>query len=98
MPTKCADMTVQLVAEPSYEGANGLSLLRQVQQDLFDALAAENWQRVRELDRTCAALVERVIAANRAEPSMLVGALRELKGVYASLIQQCQLEVSALAL
>jgi len=91
-------MTVQLVAEFDYQGANGLSLLRQMQRDMIDALQAENWQRVRELDQTCAALVERLIAANRADPSTLVQALGELKGVYANLIQQCQREVSAMAL
>ncbi len=91
-------MTVQLVAEPDYRGRNGISLLRQVQRDIIEALHAENWQRVRELDQTCAALVERVIAANRTDPSTLVSALSELKGVYANLIRQCQQEVRAMAL
>src|SRR5690625_7703455 len=83
-------MTVQLVAEPDYRGRNGISLLRQVQRDIIEALHAENWQRVRELDQTCAALVERMIAANLTDPSTLVSDLSEKKGVYAYINCQCQ--------
>ncbi|MDQ2078105.1 hypothetical protein [Marinimicrobium sp. ABcell2] len=91
-------MALQLAAEPDYRGAPGLALLRQMQRDIISALQAEDWLRVRELDRSCAALVEKIVAANGDDPSTLVQALSELKGVYANLIQQCHREAKAMAL
>lgn len=91
-------MSLHLVAEPDYTGAEGLAQLRELQRALISAQNAEDWVRVRELDRACAHLVEKVIAANRSDPSTLVQALSELKGVYASLIDRCQREVSSMAL
>jgi flagellar protein FliT len=90
-------MALQLVSEPDYRGASGLVLLRELQRDITAALHAEDWLRVRELDRSCASLVERLIAANPDDLSILVLALSELKGVYANLIQRCQHEADAMA-
>lgn len=91
-------MTLQLVPEPDYRGEQGLAQLRQLQRSLSEALKAENWLRVRELDRATPRLIERVIDANRDDRSALVQALSELKGVYSNLISRCQSEVARMAL
>lgn len=91
-------MALYLVPEPDYRGEQGLAHLRRLQSSLSDALQAEDWLRVRELDRISARLIERVIEANRDDRSALVQALSELKGVYSNLISRCQSEVSRMAL
>ncbi len=91
-------MALHLVPEPDYRGEQGLAQLRQLQRSLCEALKAEDWLRVRELDRVSARLIERVIEANRDNPSALVQALSELKGVYSNLINRCQSEVARMAL
>lgn len=91
-------MSLRLVAMPDYSGTQGLAQLRHMQRALIRAQGAEEWARVRDLDRACAHLVEKVVAANRHDQSILVQALSELKGVYANLIDRCQKEVSSMAL
>lgn len=89
-----------LAAVPSvdYQGDSGVCQVRQLQRELVQALRSEDWLRVRELDRACAGLVDRVIAANREDGTALVMALSELKGVYANLIDRCHNEVLKMAL
>ncbi len=89
-------MTIQLVPSPEYRGQEGIMAMRNLQQELTKALHAEDWEKVRHLDRICVVLIDRVIAANRNDKSTLVCALSELKGVYAGLIAQCQREVTLL--
>ncbi len=89
-------MTIQLVPAPEYRGQEGIMAMRCLQQELTKALHAEDWEKVRHLDRICIVLIDRVIAANRNDKSTLVCALSELKGVYAGLIAQCQREVTLL--
>lgn len=89
-------MYIQLVPTPEYQGEAGINAMRGVQQELARALQQEDWERVRHLDRICVVLIDRVIAANRDDKSILVRALSELKGVYAGLIAQCQREVTLL--
>ncbi|HSX49877.1 MAG TPA: hypothetical protein VLF09_02895 [Cellvibrio sp.] len=89
-------MTIQLVPSPEYRGQEGIMAMRNLQQELTEALRAEDWEKVRHLDRICVVLIDRVIAANRNDKSTLVCALSELKGVYAGLIAQCQREVTLL--
>ncbi len=89
-------MTIQLVPSPEYRGQEGIMAMRNLQQELTKALRAEDWEKVRHLDRICVVLIDRVIAANRNDKSTLVCALSELKGVYAGLIAQCQREVTLL--
>ena len=91
-------MALSAVPNPAYRGAAGVAQVRPLRNELVQALQAEDWWTVRELDRACAGLVERVIAANGGEGTALVRALSELKGVYANLIEQCQEEVLKLAL
>ncbi|HSC68985.1 MAG TPA: hypothetical protein VLC79_14930 [Cellvibrio sp.] len=89
-------MPIQLVAAPEYRGQAGIMAMRGLQRELTKALQAEDWDRVRHLDRICVLLIDKVINANRDDKSSLVCALSELKGVYAGLIAQCQREVTLL--
>lgn len=89
-------MAIQLVSAPEYRGHAGIMAMRGLQQELNKALTAEDWNRVRHLDRICVLLIDRVIVANRDDRSTLLCALSELKGVYAGLIAQCQREVTLL--
>jgi flagellar protein FliT len=70
--------------------------VRCLQEDLADALAKEDWARVRRLDQACVLLIDKIIAANKEDGYAVFLALRELKDVYASLIVQCQREAAAL--
>lgn len=89
-------MAIQLVSAPDYTGEAGIMAMRNLQQELARALQVEDWEKIRHLDRICAVLIDKVIAANRNDKSTLVCALNELKGVYAGLISQCQREVTLL--
>ncbi|WP_323814783.1 hypothetical protein [Cellvibrio sp. NN19] len=89
-------MAIHLVSAPEYVGAAGIMAMRGLQQELTNALQVEDWEKIRHLDRICALLIDRVVAANRNDKSTLVCALNELKGVYAGLIAQCQREVTLL--
>ncbi len=89
-------MNLRLVPEPDYTGEAGVVAMRSVQQALTVALQQEDWERIRHLDRICIVLIDKVIAANRNDKTTLIRALSELKGVYASLIAQCQQEVTLL--
>ncbi len=89
-------MSIHLVPYPNYCGESGILAMRSLQQDLNKALQQEDWEKVRQLDRICVLLIDRVISANRENKSTLVRALSELKGVYAGLIAQCHQEVTLL--
>lgn len=89
-------MAIHLVPAPGYHGQAGVMAMRGLQRELNKALLAEDWQRIRHLDRICVLLIDKVIAANRDDKTTLVRALSELKGVYAGLIAQCQREVTLL--
>lgn len=86
-------MSIRLVESPNYCGESGIGAMRALQQELTKALQADDWEKVRHLDRICVLLIDRVVAANRNDKTTLVRALSELKGVYAGLIAQCQREV-----
>ncbi|WP_049630025.1 hypothetical protein [Cellvibrio sp. pealriver] len=89
-------MAIQLISSPDYRGNAGVVAMRSVQQALTAALDAEDWEKVRHLDRICILLIDRVIASNRDDKAAVIDALSELKGVYAGLIAQCQREVTFL--
>lgn len=91
-------MALAAVPRPDYAGEAGVAQVRQLQREMVRALQAEDWYKVRELDRACASLLERVITANREDASALVQALNELKGVYANLIDRCHQQVLQMAL
>lgn len=91
-------MTLTSVPSLNYRGDAGVAQVRELQRELVSALRREDWHRVRELDRACAGLVERVVDANPQDGAALVRALSELKGVYANLIDRCHREVLKMAL
>lgn len=90
-------MPLQLVKHVDYAGNAGIYQVRNLQRALNEALEQEDWAEVRKLDRTCALVIDKVIAANQHDGNTLATALGELKGVYANLIVQCKREVAAMA-
>ena len=89
-------MTLHLVSVLDYSGMSGVGHVESLRKDLEAALAREDWVRVRRLDQTSVALINKVIAANRDDGSELILALKELKCVYARIINYCQSEVNAI--
>lgn len=87
-------MSLQLVAEPSLQGEAGVAQLRLLQMDMAKALARGDFVRVRQLDDACARLLDKLILANRQNRDLLMGALTDLKAVYAHLIATCQKEAT----
>jgi len=90
-------MRLQLVERVEYAGNSGVLQVRALQDALNTALEHEDWAMVRRLDQSCAALIDKVIAANKDDTRTLLQALSELKDVYASLIVECKREVASLA-
>lgn len=90
-------MQLHLVESVNYSGQAGVLQVRGLQNAFNKALAAEDWNQVRKLDQTCAALIDKVIDANGQDTAAIALALNELKGVYASLIVQCKREVALMA-
>lgn len=90
-------MSLQIVESASYAGTDGVMHVRNLQQALTAALYKEDWARIRQLDQTCAVLIEKVISANKDDRNALVLALSELKGVYSRLILKSQHEVASIA-
>ena len=90
-------MSLHKVKAIDYSGLSGVLQVRFLQQALEQALLQEDWPKVRRLDRTCVVLIDKVIAANKEDKTILILALSELKDVYAGLIMQCQCEVAAMA-
>ncbi len=86
---------LQLV-EASYAGEAGIEALRSIQLELQRAAQREDWSRIRKLDVACESIIEKVIAANRDNSSVLMRALSELKGVYANLLFKCHQEIAQL--
>lgn len=82
-----------LVEQPNYVGEEGIRILRNVQRAICEAMKAEQWDEVRHLDSVCASVVERLIAHNANDNSMLVRVLGELKGTYGGLLSRCEQRV-----
>ncbi len=92
-------MAVTLVPDPDYCGAQGVAQLRSLQREMMSALAAGDWLKLRRLDQSCPVIVERVIQANRQTGLVgLVHALKELKAVYATVIDTCRQQVAVMAI
>lgn len=91
-------MALVMVASPNYQASAGLAQVRDLQQALVTALKHQNWLEVQRLDRSCAALIEKVISANRDDSETLFLALNELKSVYSCLINRCQEKVASMAI
>jgi hypothetical protein len=90
-------MSLRLLEPVNYAGTAGVLLVRGLQWELNNAFIAEDWNRVRRLDQSCSALIEKVILANNGDACAIAEALSELKGVYASLIVRCRRELAAMA-
>jgi flagellar protein FliT len=90
-------MELRLVENPDYIGEAGAQQVRSLQQALTLAMASQDWSEVRRLDKACAALVEKIIAANTHDGDDLLIILRELKDVYSDLICNCRKKVASMA-
>lgn len=92
-------MAVTLVPEPDYSGTHGIMQLRVLQREMSAALHAGDWMKLRRLDQSCPLIVEKVIQANRhTGQAGLIIALKELKAVYATVIDSCRQQVAAMAI
>jgi hypothetical protein len=92
-------MAVTLVPEPDYSGTHGIMQLRVLQREMSAALHAGDWMKLRRLDQSCPLIVENVIQANRhTSQAGLIIALKELKAVYATVIDSCRQQVAAMAI
>ncbi len=92
-------MAVTLVPDPDYAGIHGVMQLRSLQHEMSAALQAGDWMKLRRLDQSCPLLVDKVIQANRhTGQAGLIVALKELKAVYATVIDRCRQQVAAMAI
>ncbi|MDO3382602.1 hypothetical protein [Gilvimarinus algae] len=83
-------MSLSLVEADSLAGPGGFEQLRQLQTDMSRALAVGDYTRVRQLDETCAVLLDKLIAANRENRSILLESMMDLKALYAQMIQESE--------
>ncbi len=90
-------MRLSVVADPDYAGSAGIEHLDHLQQALQQALIQQDWLEVQRLDKICAAVVDRVVAARHESADDLVIALSQLKDVYRHLIYGCQAKVASMA-
>lgn len=90
-------MTIKILETPNYVGAAGVEQVRALQSALVFALEQQRWLEVQRLDKTCAALVNRVVAANGNNAAALIEVLSELKGVYSHLLNGCEAKVASMA-
>ena len=90
-------MSIKMLDTLDYTGDAGVQQVQTLQSALVLALQQQEWHEVRRLDKACAALVNRVIAANGNNTGALIAALSELKSVYSHLISGCQAKVASMA-
>lgn len=92
-------MAVTLVPDPDYRGLQGVAQLRSLQREMMSALQKGDWMKLRRLDQSCPAIVEKVIEANRHQGQAgLITALKDLKTVYATVIDTCRQQAAAMAI
>ncbi|MDO3385068.1 hypothetical protein QWI17_04345 [Gilvimarinus sp. SDUM040013] len=82
-------MEFYLVGTPTLAGSSGLEQLKQLQGDMYRALAEQDYARVRQLDETCATVVDGLMSANSDNTAILVEALLDLKSVYRQMLTEC---------
>ncbi|MBU2887244.1 hypothetical protein KO507_15870 [Gilvimarinus agarilyticus] len=82
-------MSLQLIDRPSLQGPLGVEQLQQVQADMYRALARGDYHRVRQLDDTCAVVLDALVSANGTDKATLLDAMRDLKAVYRQMLQEC---------
>lgn len=90
-------MSLAVIPTPDYSGAAGISELHAMQLAMLAALESQDWLAVKRLDKSCAALVDKVIAANIHDPRSLLAPLGELKIIYRSLLWHCHEKVASMA-
>lgn len=82
-------MGLQLVDAPTLAGDAGIAQLKQLQRDMYLALARKDYIRVRQLDKTCATVLDGLLSANGDNSAILVEALADLKDVYRQMLTEC---------
>lgn len=82
-------MSLQVVEAPSLSGPCGIAQLKQLQADMFQSLARGDYVRVRQLDKTCAVVLDGLLSENRDNKALLVEALADLKAVYRQMLIEC---------
>jgi len=81
---------LSLVVNPSYSGSAGVKILSALRQSMNEALQAENWLELQHLDRTCSAVVARVLATSDRDYEGLQLELTVLKAIYWQALSECK--------
>ena len=89
---------LSVVPEPSFEGEAGARQLRALQDDMAQALAQSDFERVRRLDQTASRVLDKLIAANPNNRQVVLNAMGDLKSVYADMIEHCRRQAAVSSL
>lgn len=81
---------LQIVENPSYDGAEGVRVIAQLRKSMCAALKAENWLELQRLDKTCSAVVAKVLACENRDFDGLQLELTILKSIYWQALSECQ--------
>jgi ABC-type transporter Mla MlaB component len=77
-------------AASSLAGEVGVAQLHQLQSDMRKAMSEADYTRVRQLDTTCAVVLDKLIELNRDQPGALLRAMGDIKQLYADLLGDCE--------
>ena len=79
------------VVEPlRYDGTYGVEILAELRAAMLKALVTENWLELQRLDKTCSAVVSRVLECPNRDFEGLQVELTVLKSIYWQALSECQ--------
>jgi len=81
-----------------YHGAVVYEHIENLRKAFAAAVVAQDWKKIKHLDRICVAFIDKVIAANPGNQQLAIAVLDELKRIYASLINACHQKVASMAI
>lgn len=73
-----------------YDGAHGVAILTQLRTAMLKALISEDWLELQRLDRTCSAVVARVLECPERDFEGLQVELTVLKSIYWQALSECK--------
>lgn len=79
------------VVEPlRYDSEHGVAILTQLRKAMLKALICEDWLELQRLDRTCSAVVARVLECPERDFEGLQVELTVLKSIYWQALSECK--------
>lgn len=81
---------LNVVVSPDYSGAHGVNILRNLRESMKQALQEERWLDLQSLDRTCSAVVARVLECEDRDFEGLQLELTILKSIYWQALAECK--------